>query len=130
MEKSKRRPNIHKTKEKFWKNDLFYFRHENCDNENCDKILKIIQNLHSKKTTRQGDIPVRITKENKFVFSKLCLKSLIFVLTIMDFKKLTLSLFTRRIKLLKKLITDQLLYQQYYRYLLNVAARSNLWVYR
>ena len=34
-------------------------------------MLKILQNIHSKKATQQGDIPVRIIKENKFTFSKI-----------------------------------------------------------
>ena len=33
-------------------------------------MLKIIENNDSKKATQQGDIPVRIIKENKFNFSK------------------------------------------------------------
>ena len=33
-------------------------------------MLKIIENIDSKKATKQGDIPVRIMKENKFTFSK------------------------------------------------------------
>ena len=33
-------------------------------------MLKIIENIDSKKATQQGDIPVRIVKENKFTFSK------------------------------------------------------------
>ena len=34
-------------------------------------MLKILQSIDSKKTTQQGDIPVRIIKENKFIFSKI-----------------------------------------------------------
>ena len=37
---------------------------------NPDKTLKILQNNDSKKATQQGDILVRIIKENKFTFSK------------------------------------------------------------
>ena len=33
-------------------------------------MLKLIENIDSKKATQQVDIPVRITKENKFTFSK------------------------------------------------------------
>ena len=33
-------------------------------------MLKIIENIGSKKATQQADIPVRIIKENKFTFSK------------------------------------------------------------
>ena len=33
-------------------------------------MLKIIENTDSKKATQHGDIPVRIIKENKFIFSK------------------------------------------------------------
>ena len=33
-------------------------------------MLKSLQNIASKKATQQGDIPVRIIKENKFTFSK------------------------------------------------------------
>ena len=47
------------------KHDLFSFYHVN-----TDKMLKIIQNIVSKKATQEGDIPVRIMKENKFYFSK------------------------------------------------------------
>ena len=35
------------------------------------KCLKILQNIDSKKATQQGNIPVRIIKENKFTFSKI-----------------------------------------------------------
>ena len=35
---------------------------------NPDKMLKILQNIDSKKVTQQGDIPVGIIKENKFTF--------------------------------------------------------------
>ena len=31
-------------------------------------MLKILQNIDSKKATQQGDIPVGIIKENKFTF--------------------------------------------------------------
>ena len=34
-------------------------------------MLKILQNIDSKKAAQQGDIPVRIIKENKFTFSKI-----------------------------------------------------------
>ena len=33
-------------------------------------MLKIVENIDSKKATQHGDIPVRIIKENKFIFSK------------------------------------------------------------
>ena len=33
-------------------------------------MLKILQNIDSKKATQQGDIPVGIIKENKFTFFK------------------------------------------------------------
>ena len=33
-------------------------------------MLKIIENIDCKKAFQQGDIPVRIIKENKFTFSK------------------------------------------------------------
>ena len=33
-------------------------------------MLKIFQNIDSKKTTQQADVPVRIIKESKFTFSK------------------------------------------------------------
>ena len=35
------------------------------------KCLKILQNIDFKKATQQGNIPVRIIKENKFTFSKI-----------------------------------------------------------
>ena len=59
------RPSILKIEEKFKKHDFFSFYHVN-----PDKMLKIIENIDSKKATQQGDIPVRIIKENKFNFSK------------------------------------------------------------
>ena len=34
-------------------------------------MLKIFQNIDSKKTTQQADVPVRIIKESKFTFSKI-----------------------------------------------------------
>ena len=34
-------------------------------------MLKILQNIDSKKATQQGDIPVRTIKENRFTFSKI-----------------------------------------------------------
>ena len=34
-------------------------------------MLKILQDIDSYKATPQGDIPVRIIKENKFTFSKI-----------------------------------------------------------
>ena len=37
---------------------------------NPDKMLKILQNIDSKKATQQGDIPVGIKKEDKFTFFK------------------------------------------------------------
>ena len=33
-------------------------------------MLKIIENIDSKKATQQGDVPVRIIKEKKFTFSQ------------------------------------------------------------
>ena len=33
-------------------------------------MLKILQNIDTKKAIQQGDIPVRIIKENKFTFLK------------------------------------------------------------
>ena len=65
IHKYERHPSILKIKEKFKKHDLFSFYHVN-----PDKMLKIIENIDSKKATQQGDIPVRIIKENKFTFSK------------------------------------------------------------
>ena len=38
---------------------------------NPNKMLKILQDIDSYKATPQGDIPVRIIKENKFTFSKI-----------------------------------------------------------
>ena len=65
MHKYERHPSILKIKEKFKKHDVFSFYRVN-----PDKMLKIIGNIDSKKATQQGDIPVRIIKENKFTFSK------------------------------------------------------------
>ena len=61
----KKHPSILKIKKKLKKHDLFSFYQVN-----PDKMLKIIENIDSKKATKQGDIPVRIMKENKFTFSK------------------------------------------------------------
>ena len=33
-------------------------------------MLKIIENIDSEKAAQQGDIPVRVIKENKLTFSK------------------------------------------------------------
>ena len=64
--KYKRHPSILQIKEKVKKHDLFSFY-----NINPDKMLKILQNIDFKEATQQGDIPVRIIKENKFTFSKM-----------------------------------------------------------
>ena len=37
--------------------------------EDCKKMLKILQNFNRKKATPKGDMPVGKTKENKFAFS-------------------------------------------------------------
>ena len=65
VHKYERHPSILKIKEKFKKHDLFSFYHVN-----PDKMLKIIENIDSKKATQQDVIPVGIIKENKFTFSK------------------------------------------------------------
>ena len=65
VQKFKRRPSILKIKEIMRKNHLFYFHQED-----CDQMLKSLQNLDCKKATQQGDIPVRIIKKNKFIFSR------------------------------------------------------------
>ena len=65
IHKYKRHPSILKIKEQLKKDDLFSFYHIN-----PNKMLKIIENIDSKKATQHGDIPVRIIKENKFIFSK------------------------------------------------------------
>ena len=62
--KYERHLSILKIKEKFKKHDIFSFYHVN-----HTKMLKIIENIDSKKATQQGDIPIRIIKENKFTFS-------------------------------------------------------------
>ena len=64
--KYKRHPSILKIKEKVKKYDHFSFYHVS-----HDKMLKILQNIDSKKATQQGDISVRIIKENQFTFSKI-----------------------------------------------------------
>ena len=64
VHKYERHPSILKIKEKFKKHDLSFYH------VNPDKMLKIIENIDSKKATQHGDIPVRIIKENKFIFSK------------------------------------------------------------
>ena len=64
--KYKKYLSILKIKEKVKRHDLFSFYRVN-----PDKMLKILQNIDSKKATQQCDIPVRIIKENKFMFSKI-----------------------------------------------------------
>ena len=66
VHKYERHPIILKIKEKVKKHELFSFYHVN-----PYKMLNIFQNIDSKKATQQGDIPVRIIKENKFTFSKI-----------------------------------------------------------
>ena len=68
VHKHKRHPSILKIKEKVKKRP-FYFYHIN-----PDKMLKILQDVDSKKGIQQGDTPVRIIKENKFTFSKILLE--------------------------------------------------------
>ena len=63
--KYKSHPSIIKIKETVKKYDLFSYH------TNPDKMLKILQNIVSKKATQQGDIQVRIITENKFNFSKI-----------------------------------------------------------
>ena len=48
------------------KNDICYFHHEG-----YNKMLKILQNLHCKNVTQQGDTPITTIKENKFVSSEI-----------------------------------------------------------
>ena len=85
VHKYERYMSILKIKEKVKKHDLFSFYHVN-----PDKMLKILQNIDSKKATQQGDIPVRIIKENKFTFSKILSEML-------DLRRLILSQFIRKI---------------------------------
>ena len=68
---------IVKIKEKIKKYEFCSFYHVN-----LDKMLKILQNIHSKKDTKQDDIPVRNIKENKFTLSIFFLKCLTDTLTI------------------------------------------------
>ena len=63
LHKYKRHPSVLKIKEQLKKYDVFSFYHVN-----PDKMLKIIENIDSKKATQHGDIPARIVKENKFIF--------------------------------------------------------------
>ena len=65
IHKCKGHPSVLKIKEQLKKYDLFSFYHVN-----PNKMLKIIENIDSKKATQHGDIPVRIIKENKFIFFK------------------------------------------------------------
>ena len=76
---------------------------------NLHKILKILQ----------GDIPVRIIKENKFTFSKILSEMFNFYNDSNNtfphgLKKTELSLFTRQTILLRKLIIDPLVFYLFY----------------
>ena len=61
VRKCKKHPSIPKIKEMIRKMTFFYLHHKD-----CDKMLNILQTLDHKKASQQGDIPVRIMKENKF----------------------------------------------------------------
>ena len=104
---------ILKIKEKVKRHDLFSFYRVN-----PDKMLKILQNIDSKKATQQCDIPVRIIKENKFMFSKILSEMFHFYIDNNTFpnglKKTDIKLFIRKMILLKKLIIDPLVFYQFY----------------
>ena len=88
-------------------------------------MLKILQNIDSKKATQLGDIPVRIVKENKFTFSKILSEMFNFYINNNAFpnglKKAILSLFRRKMILLIKIIIDPLVFYLFYLKLLNAA---------
>ena len=104
---------ILKIKEKVKRHDPFSFYRVN-----PDKMLKILQNIDSKKATQQCDIPVRIIKENKFMFSKILSEMFHFYIDNNTFpnglKKTDIKLFIRKMILLKKLIIDPLVFYQFY----------------
>ena len=54
---------------------------------NPNKMLKVLQNIDFRKATQQGDIPVRIIKENKFTFSKMLSEMLNFYIDNNTFPK-------------------------------------------
>ena len=118
IHKHKRHPSILKIKEQLKKDDLFSFYHVD-----PDKMLKIIENIDSEKVTQHGDIPVRIIKENKFIFSKVLSEIFNFYIDNNTFpnglKKADITLFTRKMILLIKLIIDPLVYYLFYLNVLN-----------
>ena len=103
VQKYDRHPSILKIKEKFKKHDLFSFYPVN-----PNKMLKIIENIDSKKATQQGDISVRIIKENKFTFSKVLSKIFNLYIDSNTFpnglKKADINVFIRKMIFLIKLI--------------------------
>ena len=115
IHKYKRHPSILKIKEQLKKEDLFSFYHVN-----PDKMLKIIENIDSKKATQHGDIPVRIIKSfsQKFYPKYLTFTSTV-TLFLMVLRRLISSLFTRKTILLIKLIIDPLVFYLFYLNLLN-----------
>ena len=86
-------------------------------------MLKIIENIDSKKATQHGDIPVRIIKENKFIFSKVLSEIFNFYIDNNTFpnglKKADIIPATRKMILLIKLIIDPLVFYLFYLNLLN-----------
>ena len=72
-------------------------------------MLKILQNVDSKKVTQQNDIPVRITKESKLTFSNILSEMFNFYMnntSQMDLRTMIFSLFIRKMILLIKQVID------------------------
>ena len=118
IHKYKRHPSILKIKEQLKKDDLFSFYHVN-----PDKMLKIIENIDSKKATQHGDIPVRIVKESKFIFSKVLSEIFNFYIDNNTFpnglKKADINPVYKKDDPLIKLIIDPLVFYLFYLNLLN-----------
>ena len=84
-------------------------------------MLKIPQNIDSKKVTQQGGIPVRIIKENKFTFSKLLSEMFNFYIDNNTFSNGLKKPDIRKMILLINLIIDPLVFYLFYLKLLSAA---------
>ena len=93
------------------------------------KVCKRLQKLLNWETSQAESLRETILFLMNFYL--ICLNFLLTkMLLLMDFIMLTLSLFTRKITISIKIIRNQLVYYWYYRKLLKLSVRSNLWVYR
>ena len=79
-------------------------------------MLNILQYLDCKNATQQGDIADELIQEDNLFYRD----NILFPIGL---KKLVLTLFTRKVTLLKKLVRDQWVYYQFYQKLSNVACR-------